>query len=35
MWSQYVLNLRNAEDGRWRRSRLDEMKIRIVFGALK
>jgi hypothetical protein len=34
MWNQYVLNLRNAEYSRWRRSRLDEMEIRVVFGTL-
>ena len=34
MWNQYVRNLRNAEYSRWRRSRLDEMEIRVVFGTL-
>ena len=34
MWNQYVLNLRNAEYSRWGMSRLDEMEIRVVFGAL-
>ena len=34
MWSQYVLNLRNAKYSRWRRSRLDEMEVRVVFSAL-